>query len=62
MPARAVTSEAEHNRVPRAEPELDPAMLERAQSGDVDAERALVLRYQRPVFALISRIVGLAPR
>lgn len=38
--------------------ELDEVTLRRAQRGEEDACRALVLRYQRPVFALLSRMVG----
>lgn len=38
--------------------ELDELTLRRAQRGDDDACRALVLRYQTPVFALISRMLG----
>jgi RNA polymerase sigma-70 factor (ECF subfamily) len=38
--------------------ELDELTLARAQRGDEAACRALVLRYQRPVFALLSRLVG----
>jgi RNA polymerase sigma-70 factor (ECF subfamily) len=43
-----------------AEPEreLDELTLARAQRGDRAAQTALVERYQRPVFALLSRMVG----
>jgi RNA polymerase sigma-70 factor (ECF subfamily) len=38
--------------------ELDELTLRRAQRGDDDACRQLVERYQRPVFALLSRMLG----
>jgi RNA polymerase sigma-70 factor (ECF subfamily) len=38
--------------------ELDELSLARAQRGDRDAQADLVQRYQRPVFALLSRMVG----
>ena len=38
--------------------ELDELTLRRAQRGEAAAWRALVDRYQRPVFALISRMLG----
>jgi RNA polymerase sigma-70 factor (ECF subfamily) len=38
--------------------ELDPATLARARSGDPMAFRAFVVRYERPVFALLSRMLG----
>jgi len=37
--------------------ELDELTLARAQRGDERARRALVERYQRPVFALLSRML-----
>ena len=40
--------------------ELDEVTLARAQRGDAGACRALVGRYQRPVFALLSRLCGRA--
>lgn len=42
--------------------ELDELTLKRAQRGDDDACRALVVRYEKPVFALISRMVGVGRR
>lgn len=39
-------------------PELDEVTLRRAQQGDDDACRALVMRYQRPVLALLHRMLG----
>ncbi len=39
-------------------PELDELTLRRAQRGDEPACRVLVERYQRPVFALLSRMLG----
>lgn len=44
------------------EPELDDLSLARARRGDAAACRALVKRYQRPVFALCSRMLGPAGR
>jgi RNA polymerase sigma-70 factor (ECF subfamily) len=43
------------------EPELARDTLERCKAGDPMAFRAFVVRYQRPVFALISRLVGRGP-
>lgn len=41
--------------------ELDPGTLARARSGDPIAFRAFVVRYERPVFALLSRLLGRVP-
>jgi RNA polymerase sigma-70 factor (ECF subfamily) len=41
--------------------ELDPATLQRARVQDPIAMRAFVVRYQRPVFALLSRMLGSGP-
>jgi RNA polymerase sigma-70 factor (ECF subfamily) len=38
--------------------ELDEVTLRRAQNSDDSACRALVVRYQRPVFALLFRMLG----
>src|SRR5687768_17183118 len=38
--------------------DLDEITLARAQAGDRAAKTALVQRYQRPVFALLSRMLG----
>ena len=38
-------------------PELDESTIARAQRGDRRARRALVERYQRPVIALVSRLL-----
>ncbi len=46
---------------PTRSPELDAATLERARRGDPMAARALVVRYERPVFALLSRLLGAGP-
>lgn len=46
------------HRAAGASDELDEVTLRRAQRGDADACRALVERYQRPVFALLSRLLG----
>ena len=43
---------------PPAPAELDEVTLRRAQRGDADASRALVERYQGPVFALLGRMLG----
>jgi len=45
-------------KAPRSPAELDELTLARAQRGDEAAARALVERYQRPVFALLSRLCG----
>jgi len=42
---------------PSRSPELDEITLARAQRGDLKAKRALVERYQRPVVALVSRLL-----
>jgi len=42
--------------------ELDDLTLARAQRGEESAWRALVERYQRPVFALLSRMLSPAAR
>jgi RNA polymerase sigma-70 factor (ECF subfamily) len=42
---------------PSRAPELDEVTLARAQRGDLRAKRALVERYQRPVAALVSRLL-----
>jgi RNA polymerase sigma-70 factor (ECF subfamily) len=42
--------------------ELDQLTLRRAQRGEPAACRALVERYQRPVFALLHRMMGAARR
>jgi RNA polymerase sigma-70 factor, ECF subfamily len=41
--------------------ELDQMTLSRAQRSEPEACRALVLRYQAPVFALLSRMLGRGP-
>jgi RNA polymerase sigma-70 factor (ECF subfamily) len=46
---------------PRASAELDRPTLERARSRDPMALRAFVVRYERPVFALLSRMLGQGP-
>jgi RNA polymerase sigma-70 factor (ECF subfamily) len=50
---------AAHKDEPRvtAPAELDELTVARAQRGDDRARRELVLRYQRPVFALLSRML-----
>jgi len=54
MRSRRVRSAEAH----RDEGELDELSLARAQRGDRAAQAALVERYQRPVFAMLSRMVG----
>jgi RNA polymerase sigma-70 factor (ECF subfamily) len=41
-----------------AHEELDPAMIDRCRARDPMAFRAFVVRYERPVFALLSRMMG----
>lgn len=41
--------------------ELDRATLDRARASEPLALRAFVVRYQRPVFALLSRMLGPGP-
>jgi RNA polymerase sigma-70 factor (ECF subfamily) len=41
--------------------ELDRATLDRARAADPLALRAFVVRYERPVFALLSRMLGPGP-
>lgn len=55
MTATAPTAEAPVKPAPPAE--LDELTLLRAQRGDPRARRDLVDRYQRPVFALLSRML-----
>ncbi len=43
---------------PERAPELDEVTLRRAQRGDDTACRALIERYQAPVFALLHRMLG----
>jgi RNA polymerase sigma-70 factor (ECF subfamily) len=45
-------------RADAGERELDDVTLARAQRGEEAACRALVERYQRPLFALLGRLVG----
>lgn len=57
-------AEARRDREPGSAPpaELDELTLRRAQRGEPAACRALVERYQRPVFALLHRMMGAARR
>lgn len=41
--------------------EVDPETLLRCQAGDPAAQRVFVVCYQRPVFALLSRLLGRGP-
>jgi RNA polymerase sigma-70 factor (ECF subfamily) len=57
-----MTALARDEPPPRRTPEeLDELTLRRAQRGDDGACRALVGRYERPVFALLQRMVGGPP-
>lgn len=47
---------------PPKEAELDEVTVRRARRGDAAAWRALVERYQRPVFALLGRMLGAGRR
>ena len=57
-----VVSAASVARSGSGEPELDEITLRRAQKGNEVACRALVERYQRPVFALVGRMLGSTDR
>ena len=46
---------------PTPSAELDEMTLARAQRGDARARRDLVVRYQRPVFAILSRMLQARP-
>jgi RNA polymerase sigma-70 factor (ECF subfamily) len=46
---------------PRPAPEIDLAVLARCRAGDPIAFRAFVVRYERPVFSLLVRLVGRGP-
>ncbi len=46
---------------PKRDREIDRATLVRCKSGDPLAFRAFVVRYERPVFALLSRMLGSGP-
>src|SRR6266545_4687334 len=56
MPAVADSPQA-----PAAPPELGRDVLERCKRRDPVAFRAFVGRYERPVFALLSRMLGCGP-
>ena len=57
--ARMMRSGGVHSaEAQRHQAELDELSLARAQRGDRAAQAALVERYQRPVFAMLSRMVG----
>ena len=56
-------AEVRHSETGSAPPaELDELTLRRAQRGEPAACRALVERYQRPVFALLHRMMGATRR
>jgi RNA polymerase sigma-70 factor (ECF subfamily) len=59
MMALAVPSAPPHGISPS--PELDRPTLALCRSGDPAAFRAFVTRYQRPVFACLSRMLGRGP-
>jgi RNA polymerase sigma-70 factor, ECF subfamily len=56
-----VTAAPEARARPTGSRELDRQTLVRAQRGDPIAFRAFVVRYERPVFALLSRLIGRGP-
>jgi RNA polymerase sigma-70 factor (ECF subfamily) len=56
--ARARSDSDAENRPAEPRAELDELSLRRAQRGEPAACRALVERYQRPVFALLHRMLG----
>jgi len=57
MPA----NEGPARATPRPAAELDLAVLARCRAGDPIAFRAFVVRYERPVFSLLVRMVGRGP-
>jgi len=67
MMALAMTARSGVDQAPaqpetcRLATELDRATLDRARAHDPLALRAFVVRYERPVFALLSRMVGRGP-
>jgi RNA polymerase sigma-70 factor (ECF subfamily) len=58
MMALAMTGAAPRASVSIARADLDRATLERCKAKDPMAFRAFVVRYERPVFALLSRMMG----
>ena len=59
----SVTAASEPSRTASgSSKELDRATLLRAKSGDPIAFRAFVVRYERPVFAVLSRLLGPGPQ
>jgi RNA polymerase sigma-70 factor, ECF subfamily len=56
-----VSTAPESQARPSGSRDLDRATFLRAQRGDPIAFRAFVVRYERPVFALLSRLVGRGP-
>lgn len=58
MMAPAPTSPEERDADPPRRAEVDAATLRRCAAGDPIAFRAFVVRYQSPVFALLSRMTG----
>jgi RNA polymerase sigma-70 factor (ECF subfamily) len=62
MPARSGPDQAPAQpETCRLGTELDRATLDRARALDPAALRAFVVRYERPVFALLSRMLGRGP-
>ncbi len=57
MAAMSVPAEAVDSR----SREIDLGTLARCKAGDAMAFRAFVVRYERPVFALLSRMLGRGP-
>lgn len=50
-----------HAPIERRAPSLEVSVLEGCRAQDPKAFRAFVVRYQRPVFALLSRMLGHGP-
>jgi RNA polymerase sigma-70 factor (ECF subfamily) len=57
--AMHASSDPKRDRTPQSE--LDRAVLLRCKAGDPMAFRAFVVRYEKPVFALLSRMLGRGP-
>lgn len=57
----ALAMEGTPPRPPPRPPEIDPAVVARCRTGDPVALRAFVVRYERPVYSLLVRLVGRGP-
>ena len=60
-PMMALAMEGTPPRPPPRPPEIDPAVVARCRTGDPVALRAFVVRYERPVYSLLVRLVGRGP-